>query len=154
MPPSPFSDPVLGLLRFEEEAGWWTGEWVGRQGRKVELYLQPAQGAAPTSPPHAADLEGYRAAFGLLREREDELRRLVAESVTDLARDWQMEEPQPDGEDELTEDQVFDLLDLLGAGLGSDGSLSLEYLDGDMFSGHRVHAEVDADGALLGGAQI
>ncbi|WP_373426576.1 DUF2262 domain-containing protein [Microbacterium trichothecenolyticum] len=85
-----------------------------------------------------------------LPDVDDRWRAFAAEKLTDLANEWQEEDEDDDAPDPapITRETFAERIRLSELGIAADGSATPYYDDGDLFIGHVIVIDLQADGSL------
>ncbi len=127
-----FYEEKLGRLQWDEEFGCWRGDLDLLPGLHVDVSVWPDEEGDLL---HA--LSAARSSLAWLRANEGEARGSVADGILGLYnRSWSEEGP-------ITREEFLARIDLVEAGFGADGGVTLWYSAGEMFGGHLIAADFD-----------
>lgn len=139
----------LGAFTLDRSFGWFTGE-VPWAGDRVSVSLSvddDARNGAETCEGALARLRGLLAD---LPDVDDRWRAFAAEKLTDLANGWQAEDEEDDAPAPapITRETFAERIRLSELSIAADGSATPYYDDGDLFFGHVIVIDLQADGSL------
>lgn len=77
-----------------------------------------------------------------------ECREYAADELLEGANDWLGDSDDEDKPAEYTREMFMELMALECIVIGPDGAIQMGYADGDMFWGHTIMVDVDADGVI------
>lgn len=139
----------VGEFALDRSYGWFTGH-VAWAGDRVSVTLSIDDDA----PEGAETCEGALARLrGLLADLPDvdaRWRAFAADQLTDLANDWQQEDEEDDAPppEPITREAFAQRIRLSELSIAGDGSATPYYDDGDLFFGHVIVIDLQADGSL------
>jgi hypothetical protein len=134
----PIRDETFGRLEWDELLNCWLGGIHWPPGLYTEVVL---------SPPGQTDTGFQKAREGLawLQSHEEHARRCVASEMLVVYNDAWRDEEEP-----LSEDEFIRRIELARISFGEDGSLLLSYDGRDLFGGHVIDVQFDADRSFRG----
>ncbi len=136
MPKPDIHDDVLGVLRWDDLLHWYEGERTIAPGHKIAVSLSPEGELL------AEDLTRARQAYQHIQKQEVALREMAADALLPLHNDVWNEGPPIDRA------AFVRRMTLEGLSVYSDGSVELDYNDGDLFWGHTITVSLHADGTF------
>ena len=127
--------PTLGHLEYDEQVDWYSAK-VTVDGRLADLHIH-CDGASgePSAIPHAVRIA--RKLDPLCRAAKE----CAVRDLLELKNDTWRDEDEP----ELSVEEFKRLMELEGIVVYGDGSAEFYYLDGDLFWGHCILVQMDAD---------
>ena len=132
----------FGTFELDREFSWfscvmdWCGNEVSVTLESDEDCEETANKAMSTFQQIVKDKAGF----------DKKNREFAAEQLIELANDWLEDDDSEDKPDEITKEMFMDRMELDDICVNSDGSITLYYDDGDMFWGHAIEVDVEADG--------
>jgi hypothetical protein len=130
-------DAVFGELEWDDAYDWWLSELEIAPGHSVEVSIFGRD--------LDAVLETRRNLFVRIRDTEPELRAAIAAKMLELAEEWRDEEEEPDP---ITLESLAKRMKLTSILMHSHQLTELFYDDDDIFLGHVILANLDANGEL------
>jgi len=143
-----YSKPVsieneLGTFCLDREFSCFEGgiDW---NGVEVLVYLETDEEDGDTADVAMSTLNNLAKK---LRECDNSYRMYAAQKLTSLANEW-LSESEDEDDEEITEEVFAERMEISEVTFHSDGSISLLYLDDDMFWGHVISIDVEDDGEI------
>lgn len=129
--PVSFWEEGLGTFTLNRQVNWFETEldWLGTE---ISLVFDQDESRADCVMNAKTLLAG---AAGWDRR----VRAYAAGELTGLANDW------AEGEEEITEEQFMERMELESVEIREDGSFEFWFADGDMFYGHSIHVTGDLE---------
>ncbi len=129
-------DSIFGELEWDDAYDWWLSELEIAPGHSIEVSIFGRD--------LDAVLEARRALFVRIRDTEPELRAAIAAMMLELAEEWRDEEEDPEP---ITLESFAKRMKLTSI-LMHDQTTELYYDDDEIFLGHVILANIDANGLL------
>ncbi len=129
-------DAVFGELEWDDAYDWWLSELEIAPGHSIEVSIFGRD--------LAAVLDTRRALYERIRDTEPELRTAIAAMMLELAEEWRDEEEEPEP---ITRESLAKRMKLTSI-LMHAHTTELYYNDDNIFLGHVILANVDANGLL------
>jgi hypothetical protein len=130
-------DAVFGELEWDDTYDWWLSELEIAPGHSIEVSIFGRD--------LDAVLETRRAMFVRIRDTEPELRAAIAAKMLELAEHWRDEDEDPDP---ITLESFTKRMKMTSILMHTDQLTELFYDDDDIFAGHVILANIDANGLL------
>ncbi len=131
-------DAVFGELEWDDTVDWWRSELEIAPGHsiKVSIFGRDLD----------AVLETRHALYQRIRDTEPQLRAAIAAMMLELAEEWRDEDEEPDP---ITLESFTKRMKLTDILMHSDETAELYYSDDDIFLGHVILANLDANGLIV-----
>lgn len=132
----------FGTFILEREYSWFSCEmdWCGN---KVSVTLESdndceetVKEAMSTFQQIAKDKAGF----------DKKNKEYAADKLLESANEWLADDDSEDKPDEITREMFTEKMEITNICVNSDGSITMYYSDGDMFWGHAIEIDVEADG--------
>ncbi len=129
--PVSFWEEGLGTFTLNRQVNWFETEldWLGTE---ISLVFDQDESRADCVMNAKTLLAGAA-------EWDRRVREYAAGELTGLANDW------AEGEEEITEEQFMERMELESVEIREDGSFEFWFADGDMFYGHSIHVTGDLE---------
>ncbi len=137
MTPESIEDDVLGKMTWDSANNCWKNQMTLPSGliATVRFHAEPNE--------IAAGLVRARRPYLLVRDSEEVVRRAASKFLLPMFNEGDWCEGKP-----LDEDAFIAKMTLESVELQADGSVSLNYEDGDLFWGHTIMGDFDEDGLI------
>jgi hypothetical protein len=130
-----FEDDTLGIIQYDKRFGWWST--IAQFSLDLEIDLTLELGAAESVP------ESILRAFKHLQDHEPELRQNICSHLLELAEDWREDDGNPEP---WTLEAFMKVVTITSASFDEDGTATIYYDDGEVFSGHVIVVAVSSEG--------
>ncbi len=131
----------LGSFVLDREFSWFAGI-VNWNGVEANVYLETDEEDGDTA---EQAMKALKRIVDNIVDNDAKYREFAAQELTELANEWMDE---VDGE-EITQEMFAKRMEISDITVGPDGSLSLFYLDDDMFLGHVIEIAIEPNGEIV-----
>ena len=133
----------LGTFTLDREFSWFEGI-INWNNVEANVFLETDEEDGDTAEQAMTVLKSI---VDNLVANDTRYRAFAAQKLTDLANEWRDESDEVD-EEEITQETFAKRMEISDVTVSPDGSLSLLYLDDDMFGGHVIEIRVESDGEI------
>ena len=137
-----YIETPYGQFKLDRSFSWFSANIeLGEYGVNVSLETDEDNGETA---------EGALQAFYKIIENFEKFdmrnKEFAAKYLLDLANEWLEDDDREDKPEIITKDMFMKAIEISDMIISPDGSITLYYLDGDMFWGHVIEMDIESDG--------
>lgn len=135
-------DSQFGTFTLQRLYSWFACDmdWCGK---KVSVTLEADEDCEETA---KVAMETFLRIAKDKVEFDKKSKEYAADQLLELANDWLEDDDSEDKPNEITRELFIDSIEISEICVNSDGSITLYYLDGDLFWGHAIEICIEEDG--------